>query len=80
MDAHWILTKLGKSGIAVICSSEHPDRTPEQYDVQIGQACFEKNWNNGKLVNIADYVNLSAGYPIFAFKDSLAEQGISIPA
>lgn len=76
----WILTKLGNTGMPIICSSEHPDRTPEQYDVKIGQSCFEKNWYNGRLVNIADYVNLSAGYPIFAFKENLDDQGISIPA
>lgn len=80
MEAHWILTKLGNTGMPIICSSQHPDRTPEQYDVQIGQECFEKNYNNGHLVNIADYVDLSAGYPIFAFKQSLNEDGIQIPA
>ena len=80
MEAHWILTKLGDTGMPIICSSEHPDRTPEKYDVQIGQACFEKNYQKGSLVNISNYVELSAGYPIFAFKENLTEQGIKIPA
>lgn len=79
MESHWILTKLGNAGMPIICSSEHPDRTPEKYDVQIGQACFEKNYLNGSLVNIADYVDLSAGYPIFAFKENLNEEGIEVP-
>ncbi len=76
----WILTKLGNTGIPIICSSEHPDRTPEPFDIIIGQACFEKNWNANKLVNIADNINLSAGYPVLAFKDFLDEAGIQIPA
>jgi len=77
--AHWILTKLGgKTGMPVICSSHHPDYEREQYDVQIGQACFEKNWNEGRLVNIADHIDLSAGHAVFAFKDSLNEEGINL--
>lgn len=80
-NAHWILTKLGgKTGMPVICSNQHPDYEREQYDVQIGQACFEKNWTEGRLVNIADHVNLCAGHAIFAFKELLNEEGIEIPA
>ena len=78
-QAKWILTKLGNTSVPIICSSEHPDRTPESYDIVIGQSCFEKNWNAGKLVNIADYVGLCAGYPILAFKEYLDESNISIP-
>ena len=78
-EAHWVLTKLGgKTGMPVICSSHHPDYEREQYDVQIGQACFERNWKEGRLVNIADRVNLTAGQMIFAFKQSLNEQGVAI--
>tara|TARA_Y100001938_G_C7772413_1_gene273892 strand:- start:126 stop:386 length:261 start_codon:yes stop_codon:yes gene_type:complete len=78
-QAHWILTKLGgKTGMPVICSSHHPDYERESYDVQIGQACFERNWTEGRLVNIADHVNLCAGHAVFAFKESLDEEGINI--
>ena len=78
-DATWILTKLGgKTGIPVICSNQHPDYEPEPYDVQIGQACFEANFNNGKLVNIAENVSLAVGHYIFAFAETLAEEGISL--
>lgn len=78
-QAQWIMTKLGNTGIPVICSSEHPDRKPEDYDMVIGQACFEKNWNKGRLVNIADYVGLCAGHYVFAFKEYLDDVGIHIP-
>ena len=44
----------------------------------IGQACFEKNWNANKLVNIADKISLTAGFPVLAFKDFLDESGIQI--
>jgi hypothetical protein len=77
-QAKWILTKLGNTGIPIICSSEHPDRTPEAYDIVIGQACFEKNWNANRLVNIADKISLTAGFPVLAFKDFLDESGIQI--
>jgi hypothetical protein len=79
-NAKWILTKLGDTGIPIICSSDHPDRTPESYDVIIGQSCFEKNWNAGKLINISENINLSAGYPVLAFKEFLEESGVEIPA
>jgi hypothetical protein len=45
----------------------------------IGQSCFEKNWNKGRLVNIADYLSLCAGHLVFAFKEYLDEAGIEIP-
>jgi hypothetical protein len=77
--ATWILTKLGNTGMPVICSSEHPDRTPEKYDVRIGQSCFEKNFYSGNLVNIADHINLVAGFPVFAFREYLSDEGIKIP-
>ena len=68
----WILTKLGgKTGSPVICSSGHPDYTPEKWDVQIGQACFERNWREGRLVNIADRLSFTAGDYVFAFKEDL---------
>tara|TARA_R110001592_G_scaffold160695_2_gene392933 strand:- start:1195 stop:1440 length:246 start_codon:yes stop_codon:yes gene_type:complete len=78
-DATWILTKLGNTGMPVICSSEHPDRTSEKYDVRIGQACFSKNFINGKLVNISESIELSKGFPVFAFKEYLYDQGMEIP-
>lgn len=78
-NASWILTKLGgKTGMPVICSNQHPDYDREQYDVQIGQACFERNWHEGRLVNIADNISLTAGHAVFAFKDSLDEEGINL--
>ena len=78
-QATWILTKLGDKGFPIICSSTHPDYSPEKYDVQIGQGCFERNWSQGRLVNIADFVNLSSGQHIFAFRESLHEEGIEVP-
>lgn len=77
-DATWILTKLGNTGMPVICSSEHPDRTNEKYDMRIGQDCFSKNFMNGKLVNIAESIELSKGFPVFAFKEYLHDQGMEI--
>lgn len=71
MEAHWILTKLGSTGIPIICSSAHPDLKREQYDIQIGQACFDKNYNNGNIVDISDKINLTQGHYVFAFKESL---------
>tara|TARA_R110000751_G_scaffold45556_1_gene103262 strand:+ start:430 stop:678 length:249 start_codon:yes stop_codon:yes gene_type:complete len=77
----WILTKLGNAtGIPIICSTEHPDYSAEKYDIKIGQACFERNWNEGKLVNIADNILLAEGHHVFAFKDFLNDVGIEIPA
>jgi hypothetical protein len=80
-EPNWILTKLGNAtGMPIICSSEHPDYSPENYDVKIGQACFERNWSEGKLVNIADNISLTAGHYVFAFKAFLDDVGIKIPA
>ena len=77
----WILTKLGNAtGMPIICSNQHPDYSPEKYDVQIGQACFERNWTEGRLVNIADNIALTAGHYVFAFKVFLDDAGIKIPA
>ena len=78
-EAHGILKKLGNTGIPIICASDHPDRTPEQYDIVIGQACFEKNWNAGRLVDIAEFINLSVGHHVFAFKEYLSEIGVHVP-
>ena len=69
MQAHWILTKLGSTGIPIICSSAHPDYNREQYDIQIGQACFDKNYKSGNIVDISEKVNLTQGHHIFAFKE-----------
>jgi len=77
--ATWILTKLGDNGFPIICSSGHPDYEKEKYDIAIGQGCFERNWSQGRLVDIADAVNLSDAQPIYAFKDSLREEGIESP-
>ncbi len=77
--ATWILTKLGDKGFPIICSSSHPDYEKEKYDIAIGQACFERNWSQGRLVDISNYVNLTSGFHIFAFKDSLHEEGVNIP-
>ena len=80
MQATWILTKLGgKTGMPIICSSGHPDYSPEKYDVQIGQACFDRNWKQGRLVNIAEFVNLSSVDHVFAFRDALHDEGIELP-
>lgn len=80
-NAKWILTKLGSTSIPIICSSAHPDRKPESYDIVIGQACFDINYNNDRLVDIAGYVRgLTTGFSIFAFKENLHELGISIPS
>ena len=79
-QATWILTKLGgKTGQPIICSSHHPDYSPEKWDVQIGQACFEMNWKSGRLVDVSEHIALSAGHRIFAFQDELAKSGIDIP-
>jgi hypothetical protein len=67
------MTKLGDNGMPIICSSDHPDRTPEKYDIQIGQSCFEKNWKANRLVDISKLVPLTQGYQVFAFRDWLAE-------
>jgi hypothetical protein len=78
--ATWILTKLGGvTGMPIICSSNHPEYSPEKYDIAIGQGCFERNWSKGRLVNIADFINLAGGNYVFAFKDTLHEEGIEIP-
>lgn len=69
MQAHWILTKLGSTGIPIICSSQHPDYKKEQYDIRIGQSCFEKNFNSGNIIDISQKVNLTKGYRIFAFSE-----------
>ena len=79
-ESTWILTKLGgKTGMPIICSSHHPDYSPERWDVQLGQACFERNWKTGRLVDICDFVNLSAGHRIFAFQEELDREGIDLP-
>lgn len=77
-DPYWILTKLGgKTGQAVIVASNHPDYTREPFDVQIGQACFEKNWRSGNLVDISAYVSgLSSHQPLFAFREDLEAIGL----
>ena len=80
-NAKWILTKLGSTSIPVICSSDHPDRKAESYDIAIGQSCFDINYQNGKLIDIAQYIQgLTYGYSIFAFKENLHELGISVPS
>ena len=79
-EATWILTKLGgATGQPVICSNQHPDYTPEKYDIKIGQACFEKNWKENRLVEISDRVALSTNDLVFAFRENLEEAGIRIP-
>ena len=81
MESHkpfWVLTKLGDNGMPVICSSQHPDRTPEKYDISIGQACVEKNWLSGNIIDIAEKVSLSEGWHIFAFADWLEGMGVSL--
>ena len=68
------MTKLGSTGIPIICDSNHPDRTPEKYDIRIGQPCFEKNWQANRLVDISSRVpSLTQGYYVFAFRDWLDE-------
>jgi len=75
----WILTKLGgKTGQAIICSSSHPDYSPEKWDIAIGQDCFARNWDSGRLVNVADHLHLTAGHFVFAFRQDLEAQGIKI--
>jgi len=69
--ATWILTKLGDNGFPIICSSGHPDYEKEKYDIAIGQGCFERNWRQGRLVNIADRLSFTAGDYVFAFKEDL---------
>jgi len=79
MQAFWVLTKLGDNGMPIICSSDHPDRDPEKYDIKIGQSCFEKNWQANRLVDISERVPLTQGHYVFAFKEWLDEAGISLP-
>ena len=74
----WILTKLGNTGIPVICSSDHPDRESEKYDIIIGSDCFKKNWNANRLVDISERLSLAKGFPILAFKEFLDDQGIKL--
>jgi hypothetical protein len=71
MKAHWVLTKLGSTGIPIICSSAHPEYKREQYDIRIGQSCFEQNYKNQNIVDISDKVNLSTGHHVFAFREFL---------
>lgn len=78
-NAVWIMTKLGKTGMPIICSSDHPDREPEKYDIQIGQPCFEKNWQANRLVDISERVPLTQGHYVFAFREWFAEEGIAVP-
>ena len=79
--AHWVLSKLGgRTGQPVIVASTHPDYKRENFDIQIGQACFEKNWRAGRLQDIAAHVSgLVVQEPVFAFVESLHEDGISLP-
>ena len=79
-EATWILTKLGgATGQPVICSNQHPEYTPKKYDIKIGQAFFEKNWKENRLVEISDRVALSTNDLVFAFRENLEEAGIRIP-
>jgi len=78
--ATWILTKLGgATGQPVICSNQHPDYTPEKYDVQIGQACFERNWNENRLVDISEHLALSTADLVFGFRENLEGAGVQLP-
>ena len=65
----WILTKLGSTGIPVVCSNRHPEYKTESYDVQIGQPCFEKNFRSGNIIDISHAIGLTSGWQIFTFKD-----------
>lgn len=77
-EPSWILTKLGgKTGMPIICSNHHPEYTAEQYDVKIGQACFEKNWRSGRIVEITNHLSLLGGQ-VFAFAEELNKQGIRL--
>ena len=77
---HWVLTKLGgKTGQAVVVASNHPDYTKEPFDIQIGQACFEKNWRSRNLVDISPCISgLSCNQPIFGFREGLEEIGLKV--
>ena len=80
----WILTKLSfhagrspqfgrasKAGHPVIIPANHPDYVPTDWDIKIGQACFDKNLKTEKIQNIEQLAQLVQGFPIYAFVEDL---------